>query len=107
MGTETEPFNVSIGEEAPADAKLIASFDIAGDYEVDEGTVHLLADGRIYYRYASGCSCWDGNYNSEAYDDFGEFLRMGIGQQYDRLAGMEFERGFDELETMARAARAA
>lgn len=43
------------GLDAPNDAKLVCGYNTAGPYEVEEGNLHLLSDGRFYFRYASGC----------------------------------------------------
>ena len=47
------------------EAVWLAKSDIAGSYEVDEEWVGIKGDGSLVWAYASGCSCWDGNYDAE------------------------------------------
>ncbi len=92
-------FNFTVGDKALEDWKIIGSYDIAGSYEVDEGAVYLLPDNRVYYRYASGCSCWDGKFDSDLYDNFDSFVRFGIDEY--RLESMTYEIGFQHLHELA------
>lgn len=75
-------FDFTAGLPAPDDARLVASYDTAGSYEVDEAQVYLLADNRFYMREASGCSCWDGEYNSAVYDSLRDWVTMGAGGRW-------------------------
>lgn len=51
--------------------KLIAVWvgksDIAGGYEVDEEWIGVTPQGKIAWAYASCCSCWDGNFDTERF----------------------------------------
>lgn len=47
------------------EAVWIAKDDIAGSYEVDEEWIGMKGDGSLVWAYASGCSCWDGTYESQ------------------------------------------
>jgi hypothetical protein len=47
------------------EAVWIAKDDIAGDYEVDEEWVGMKGDGSLIWAYASGCSCWSGDYKTQ------------------------------------------
>ena len=38
--------------------------DHAGSYEVDEEWIGVTKTGSIAWAYASGCSCWDGSYET-------------------------------------------
>lgn len=42
-----------------------AKSDTAGSYEVDEEWIGVTPQGGIAWAYASGCSCWDGNFDEE------------------------------------------
>lgn len=37
--------------------------DMADSYEVDEEHIGMKEDGTLVWAYASGCSCWDGDYS--------------------------------------------
>lgn len=39
--------------------------DHADSYEVDEEWLGVTRDGQIAWAYASGCSCWDGDFDEE------------------------------------------
>lgn len=41
--------------------------DTAGSYEVDEEWVGVTRQGEIAWAYASGCSCWDGDFSEERF----------------------------------------
>lgn len=43
-------------------AVWVASSDLADSYEVDEEWIGITPQGNIAWAYASGCSCWDGDY---------------------------------------------
>lgn len=43
--------------------------DHAGSYEVDEEWLGVTANGKIAWAYASGCSCWDGDFSEDVCDD--------------------------------------
>lgn len=45
------------------EAVWIAKSDIAGSYEVDEEWIGMKGDGSLIWAYASGCSCWYGDYD--------------------------------------------
>ena len=46
------------------EAVWIAKSDIAGSYEVDEEWIGMKGDGSLVWAYASGCSCWGGDYDT-------------------------------------------
>ncbi len=55
-----------IGYSHPkSDAVWCASSNIADSYEVDEEWIGISPQGNIVWAYASGCSCWDGDYTEE------------------------------------------
>lgn len=41
--------------------------DTAGSYEVDEEWIGVSHQGNIVWAYASGCSCWDGDFSEERF----------------------------------------
>ena len=47
------------------EAVWIAKSEIAGSYEVDEEWIGMKGDGSLVWAYASGCSCWDGRYDTK------------------------------------------
>jgi len=47
------------------EAVWIAKSDIADEYEVDEEWIGIKGDGSFVWAYASGCSCWDGEYSTK------------------------------------------
>lgn len=44
-----------------------AKSDTAGSYEVDEEWIGITPQGNIAWAYASGCSCWDGDFSEERF----------------------------------------
>ena len=46
----------------------LASLDESEDYEVDYSFVGLDSDGKFVLLTASGCSCWDGDYEETPFD---------------------------------------
>lgn len=44
-----------------------AKSDIAGSYEVDEEWIGVTPQGSIAWAYASGCSCWSGDFSEERF----------------------------------------
>lgn len=58
--------------------KQLAFIDEADAYEVDE--VGIYTDGNIFYILsASGCSCWDGDYDEEIFNDFESLKNFLLG----------------------------
>jgi len=48
--------------------------DTAGSYEVDEEWIGVRLDGSIAWAYASGCSCWDGDFTEERFASMKEVV---------------------------------
>ena len=48
--------------------------DTAGSYEVDEEWIGIRLDGSIAWAYASGCSCWDGDFDEERFASMKEVV---------------------------------
>ena|SRR3990167_620652 len=47
------------------EAVWFAKSDLSESYEVDEEWLGLKGDGSFVWAYASGCSCWDGDYDGK------------------------------------------
>lgn len=47
------------------DCVWFAESDTSQGYDVDIEKVGMTKDGRLIWAYASGCSCWEGEYYSE------------------------------------------
>lgn len=47
----------------------VAVSDIADSYEVDEEWIGVDKEGGLHWAYASGCSCWEGEYKHEHVKD--------------------------------------
>lgn len=63
--------------------KELAFLDSSADYEVDY--VGIYTDGKLfYYISASGCSCWDGDYDEESFEDFESLRRFVLGEDLPR-----------------------
>jgi hypothetical protein len=52
---------------------VVAISDKSEAYEVDEELIGISQDGNIVWAYASGCSCWDGDYTEETKPTVKEF----------------------------------
>ena len=50
-----------------------AKSDTAGSYEVDEEWIGVSPQGNIIWAYASGCSCWAGDYDEDKKPTVKEF----------------------------------
>lgn len=55
------------------EAVWFVSDDIADSYEVDEEHIGMKKDGSLVWAYASGCSCWEGDYDTKPVDDIKVF----------------------------------
>ena len=63
----------------------LASFDEADSYEVDMGGIYRDEKaGKFLLVTASGCSCWDGDYDEESYDTFDALTAALIGNDERR-----------------------
>lgn len=51
------------------EALWLAVTDHSEPYEVDEEWIGITREGEFVWAYASGCSCWDGNYDTKKMDD--------------------------------------
>lgn len=55
--------------DRPIELRILSSVDEADPYEVDEAHIGVdAATGKFVLLTASGCSCWDGEYDEEVYD---------------------------------------
>lgn len=48
--------------------------DTAGSYEVDEEWIGITPKGKIAWAYASGCSCWLGDFDEERFASMKEVV---------------------------------
>ncbi len=63
-----------IGYSSPKTiAVWCAKSDTAGAYEVDEEWIGITPQGNIAWAYASGCSCWDGDFTEDRKTSMKEF----------------------------------
>lgn len=52
---------------------VVAVSDTSEPYSVDQELIGISPQGNIYWAYASGCSCWDGDYTEETKPTIKEF----------------------------------
>ena len=52
---------------------VVAISDKSEDYSVDIEAIGISPQGNIFWAYASGCSCWDGDYTEETKPTIKEF----------------------------------
>lgn len=63
--------------------KELAFRDDSEDCEVDYSGIYT--DGSLfYYITASGCSCWDGDYDEEVFNDWVSLRRYVLGEDMPR-----------------------
>ena len=63
--------------------KELAFLDEADSYEVDESGIYT--DGvKFYLLTASGCSCWDGDYDEAVFEDFDSLKTFLINEDLPR-----------------------
>lgn len=48
----------------------LAFIDESQPYEVDQAGIYVDEDGTFILLTASGCSCWEGDYNEEQFSSF-------------------------------------
>lgn len=48
--------------------------DTSGPWQTDEEWIGVRLDGSISWAYASGCSCWDGEYDEERFESLKEVV---------------------------------
>lgn len=70
-------------DDRRASLRELAFVDEADSYEVDE--VGIYTDGgKFYILSASGCSCWDGDYDEEIFDDFESLKTFLLNEDMQR-----------------------
>jgi hypothetical protein len=80
----------SIYEPEDLPGTLMAFVDESEPYEVDQ-TAILTQDDKWILATASGCSCWDGEWSIERYDDRESLFRaLGVGSDVDRMYNPSF-----------------
>jgi hypothetical protein len=58
----------------PKDWALLADIDESQPYEIDVTEIYQDAAGNFVLVTASGCSCWDGDYDEETYTTYPELV---------------------------------
>lgn len=85
-------------------AKVLVDKDWSEPYEVDQAKILQAADGTFLYATASGCSCWEGDWQYEQYATFND-MATGI-RWYDRQYNAGWTRTDDMLAEAATRLRA-
>lgn len=74
----------------------LATYDEDRSYEIDQGGIYWdPVAGKYSWITASGCSCWDGQYDESQYDTLSNLLKVEMGE--DR----RYSPGLLTLEAMA------
>jgi len=82
------------------DLEHLATVDEADRYEVDEAHVYRSKKtGKLLLVTASGCSCWNGDYNEETYDSLDELEYALVHRERDYNPSLS---GVDSLMAQAR-----
>ena len=74
--TDTES-SIFAYNKAPEGWTLLSAVDESEPYEVDMAEIWRTAEGRFALVTASGCSCWDGEYDSDEFDSL-ELLAVSL-----------------------------
>lgn len=98
--TLLEPITVP-NEDAFATWTLLASSDLADSYEVDEFRIYQTLDEKVFiFASASGCSCWDGDWQVEFYFSLDDMPKHVLERE-----GYEFNPSIAGIEEMVRMAK--
>lgn len=62
----------------------LAVVDESEDYEVDRAAIYVHEDGRFMWRTATGCSCWDGEWDETFFGGFDLLVLHILGDNGDR-----------------------
>ncbi len=68
-------------DKFPEDWKVIAEVDQGEAYEVDQARIYLTPKG-VALATASGCSCWDGDWQVDEFDTLHELLAHSLIGEY-------------------------
>lgn len=76
------PHNTIEGNEAV----WFVDDDKSESYEVDYEKIGMKGDGTLIWAYASGCSCWDGDYQTKPIPDIKvfEFNHAGMSEEWQK-----------------------
>lgn len=85
----------------PEDWQLLAEIDESESYEVDQTAIYRSGD-RFVLATASGCSCWDGDWEVEEFDTL-QALEESARQDGERAYNPSWK-AIDDLMAQARAA---
>lgn len=64
--------------------------DLSESYEVDYEKIGMKSDGCLVWAYASGCSCWDGDYSVHEFHEPKEihaftFNHKGVKEDWQKM----------------------
>lgn len=74
IGTHYERWGEGDDFEALPGARMIAEIDESEPYEVDQTRIYVAAGGTFVLATASGCSCWEGDWELTRYDTLAELI---------------------------------
>ena len=75
---------------------MVAEQDSSADYEVDIDQLWVDKNGQLIWRYASGCSCWDGEYSEEHVATIKEFVVMAPAAEWEAALAKFAETGEEQ-----------
>lgn len=78
----------------PKDWVVIAEIDESEPYEIDQTTIYATPTGYAV-AVASGCSCWDGDWEVDEFPDLDTLIKS---LQYDDRAYNPSMKGIDDLK---------
>ncbi len=75
MGTYRENYYGG-GEVFPVEWKILADIDESESYDIDKSRIYAKPDGSFALATASGCSCWEGDWETQDFSDLGELEHL-------------------------------
>ena len=100
--TKIESSIFSYGEIPNKDWKLIACIDESESYEVDISEIYLnTKTNKFILVTASGCSCWDGEYEEEEYSSLKKMAKYLLSRDDRGYAYNPSVKGAEDLIKMA------
>ncbi len=69
------------GLVVPEGTTFLAGLDESASYEVDYTEIWRNADGKFVLATASGCSCWDGDFDTETFDSLDDLAASLLGTE--------------------------
>jgi hypothetical protein len=90
MTTYYNTYGYGYSPNRPEGWTSLGHLDESADYEVDQTEIFWTEDGRFVLATASGCSCWDGEWNAETFDTLDALAKsispVGDARQYNPSA---------------------